>query len=547
MIAFVILPIIVGLFFYICHCKFLLKIALILEALLVSLSIYFMKVMLAQGTPLMMQLSAIPLPYGMSLRIDFLAATMLLLNSILFGTMILFNLHKSYMNKLFIFLFLSLQGLINGIFLSTDFFNIYILIEVATVVVSILIMYKQDSQSMYDGMIYLMVNMIAMTFFLLGVGYLYKFSGALDFFSIREFVTTHQNIKSLILPFALLLTGVSLKAALMPLFSWLPKAHGTASAPSIVSGVLSGIFVKTGVYLFIRLLWIFGDVFPIAPLFVWMGVITAIAGFIFAFAQSDIKLILAYHTISQIGLIMIGLSSPVSKGVSGGIYHIFAHGIFKTLLFLIAGVLIEVYKTRKISEMHGLFRRSKFLSLVLLFAILSITGAPLFSGGYSKYYISGSFSGSLMEVIFIVINMGTMMSFIKFLKILLPEKNAREERHFYVAIPEYEADVVKKTIPANTIIALLILALMSLALGLFGDYFFSLFTEDTGKYGILYQLSKLPKYIITYAFSFVAYAFMVRRQSLLKFFKGLELSFNEITLAILTFFVATTVYLNIII
>lgn len=527
MILFVLGPILFGLFFYICKCKVLLPVTLIFETLLASSS--FM-ILINYKTERLMPLLGFNLPVGMALRIDQLSAMMLLLNNLLFVLMILFNINKSYMNKLFIFLFLSLQSLINGIFLSTDFFNIYILVEVATIVVSILIMYKKDSQSMYDGMIYLLVNMVAMTFFLFGVGYLYKMAGALDFYSIKSAISKVDNPYGLIIPCAFLLTGVSLKAALMPLFSWLPKAHGTASAPSIVSGVLSGIFVKTGVYLFLRIIWIFNTSISVTSLFLWMGFITAIAGFIFAFSQTDIKLILAYHTISQIGLIMIGLNSVDS---SGGLYHIFAHGIFKTLLFLIAGVLVEIYKTRKIEEMHGLFYHSKALSLLLIVAVLSITGAPLFSGGYSKYYITANYHSLLFDFLFLLINVGTMMSFIKFLKVLLPSKDQNSHS-------------VHLNIRPNVFIALGSLAAICIVLGVFGDAFMLLFTGQRGHYDYLSQLIKIPKYLFTYALSGILYFFIKKKHRLLKIFSGLDLSFNQITLAITSFFFVTMIYLHLV-
>ncbi|MBF4694145.1 complex I subunit 5 family protein [Fusibacter ferrireducens] len=533
MIFLVLGPILVGLFFYICHCKFLMKATLILEAVLIGIALNFL---MSSAESSVQLLSGIAFPMGMKLRVDTLSATMLVLNNFLFGFMILFNMHKSYMNKLFIFLFLGLQGLINGVFLSTDFFNVYILIEVATVVVSILIMYKKDSQSMYDGMIYLMVNMIAMTFFLLGIGYLYKYTGALDFDNVAVSVETITSKKNLIMPFALMITGISLKAALLPLFSWLPKAHGTASAPSIVSGVLSGIFVKIGIYLFIRVYFIFGNIFILSNFFVGIGFLTAIAGFMFALAQTDIKLILAYHSISQIGLMMIGLSSAQTASYYGGLYHIVAHGIFKTLLFLIAGLLIETYHTRDIRKMNDLFRRSKFLSVILIIAVLSITGAPFFSGAYSKYYIMKGFSGIGFELLFILINMGTMMSFIKFWHVLF-----KDDQPFFAPMP---SPIGKKILPYNSVIALSLMALSCILLGVAGDYMFKLLTTFDAHYGFLSQLVKWPKYLLTYAGSYLAYQAFVKKNPFFATVKKMELSFNQITLAILSFFIVTTLYLH---
>ena len=274
------------------------------------------------------------------------------------------------MNNLFLFLFLILQGLINGIFLSTDLFNLYVLIEVSTIIVSILIMFKKDSQSIYDGIMYLLINIVAMTFFLLGVGYMYKILGSLDMAIIINNMNYITSTNSLILPYCLIITAVGLKSAIMPLFSWLPRAHGTHSSPSIVSAILSGLYVKCGVYLFIRIQYLFSPVFDTDNAFLIMGFLTAIVGFIFALSQTDIKLILSYHTISQIGLIIFGISLNHSYSYWGSIYHIINHAIFKSALFLTAGIIIEEYGTRDLREIKGVYKRMPFVSIFTFMAIL---------------------------------------------------------------------------------------------------------------------------------------------------------------------------------
>lgn len=392
----VMLPISIGLLLYVFN-RFLSKtVAVGVQVLLLGLSAYY--VVFTQTAVIQLPLLNVPLPYGMLLEIDALSAVMLFLNNLLFLTFTVFSYHKSYMNRLFLFLFLSLQGLINALFMSTDFFNVYILIEVATITVSVLIMFKKDRQSMYDGMLYLTVNMIGMAFFLFGVGLLYKSFGVLDFKHITAGILNIENPKALNLAFSFLLTGIGLKAAILPLFSWLPKAHGTASAPSIVSAVLSGIFVKVGVYMLIRLQIMFAPIIDMQSLLLILGFTTSIAGFIFAISQEDIKLILAYHTISQIGLILIGLGGTAALNYQGGVYHILSHGIFKSLFFILAGVLSERYKTRKIKKMKGLWQISKPLSCILLIAVFSITGAPFFSGGYSKYFISYGYDAVFLNL-----------------------------------------------------------------------------------------------------------------------------------------------------
>jgi len=528
LLMFIMFPITIGLLLYILKHRLVKIIAVATEILLFSMSLWY--ILNIGDQSIMMLLVNAPLPYGMALRIDQLSATMLLLNNFLFLCMVVYSLKRPYMNRLFIFLFLSLQGMINALFLSTDFFNVYILIEVATIAVSILIMYKKDSQSMYDGMIYLLVNMVAMGFFLLGIGFLYKTFGVLDFVTIESMIPNLENKRVMLLPFSLLITGVSLKAALMPLFSWLPKAHGTASAPAVVSAILSGIFVKVGVYLLIRMMSIFSVAIDLQSFFLVLGFLTALSGFMFAMSQTDIKLILAYHTISQIGLILIGISGMRDQNNFGGVYHILSHGVFKSLFFLVSGILVQHFKTRKIKNMTGLWQSSKLVSIVLMFAILSITGAPFFSGGYSKYFITYGYDNAVLKWLFVIINAGTMASFIKFFRVIFSKPLGKPE---------------KLNVDVNQKVVIMTMAAACFLLGFGGDLITNTIHHQPYTFNALSQITKLPIYLITYLMSYMVFRYVLENSKALKFIKSIELSFNSINLAIVSFFFATLAYLTI--
>ncbi len=357
---------------------------------------------------------------------DEISLLFVVLTCFLFLAMLVFNYHKHYMNPLFLFLFLVLEGLINAIFLSYDLFDLYALVEVSTITVSILIMFKRDSQSIYDGMVYLLTNLVSMTFFVLGIGYVYKLFGSLDLLVIKDSMDSVVDTRQLILPYSLLITAIGLKSAVMPLFSWLPRAHGTPAAPSIVSAILSGLYVKGGVYLFIRFQDTFSSQLDTSNIFLILGFLTAVIGFIFALSQTDIKLILAYHTVSQIGLIIFGLSLNSDYSYYGSIYHILNHAVFKSTLFLTAGMIIEEYDTRDIREIHGVFKRMPYVALVMVVAILGITGAPFFNGSISKYLIQkGTNYYDYLEYGLVIINLGTIISFIKYSQMLFGNHYAR--------------------------------------------------------------------------------------------------------------------------
>jgi len=530
LLTFVLLPIITGLIIYVFHIKFKM-LPLIIEVILLSLLV-LCRISIASDQSVQTALSFSPLPYGMMLRMDQLSFLMTLLNTIIYTTCLLYDHQKTHMNPLFMFLFLSLQGLINGVFLATDFFNVYILLEVATVTVSILIMFKKDSRSMYDGMMYLMINIFAMAFFLMGIGYLYRNFGVFDFTSLKHLFATQSDLKPLILPFSFLFTGISLKAAIMPLFSWLPKAHATASSPSIVSAVLSGIFVKTGIYLMIRLQEIF-YLIDISTFLGIVGFLTVIVGFIFAISQTDIKLILAYHTVSQIGFILIGMSGYNEVNFAGSLYHIFSHGIFKSTLFIIAGYLIDLYGTRKLEDMSGLWHHSKIMTISLLIAILAITGAPFFSGGFSKYFIAYGYDHPLSKFLFSFMSGGTMLSFMKFTPLFKKSNTA-----------EHAPMVSNKKITKTMTIALIVLSTFSVGLGIFGNTLMPIITGISVHLTLLDMIKKIPQYILVFTICTFLYRFKFHKLHLFKSIKTVELGFNSVVLAVIGYFFVTLIVLS---
>lgn len=357
---------------------------------------------------------------GILLYCDLTASVFLILAAFLFLCVFLYTNLPERVGKLYSFLITVLEGLIMLIFLSRDLFNLYVAIEVAAIVCAILIMFKRESRSIYDGLTYLLINITGMLFFLLGIGMLYRQVGALDLDSISAALLT-RDAEQLLLPYALLMTGACLKCALFPMHFWLPLAHGTPGAPTAVSAILSGIYMKSGIYLFLRIQNLFSPVIDTAQFFFWLGVLTALAGIIMAICQSDIKLILAYHTISQIGLIVAGLSAGHETVQAGAMLHIINHAVFKSLLFLAAGILISKYKTRNLYKIRGVMRSLPLVGIAVACGILGITGAPFFNGSISKYMLAQVF-GRVEETCFLLINFGTILSFVKFGQILFGPK-----------------------------------------------------------------------------------------------------------------------------
>ncbi len=454
---------------------------------------------------------------GITLYCDLITAIFLTLISFLFLLYYFYSAIRDRTLERFNFFLTILQSLLVLIVLSRDLFNIFVAIEVSTIVCSILIMFKKESRSIYDGLVYLLTNTIGMLFFLLGVGLIYRQFGVLDISEIIAMMSQAQP-RELILPFAFIMTGVCLKCAIFPLHVWLPHAHGTPGAPTVVSAILSGLYVKSGIYLFIRMRAMFLPAIDLDILFLTIGVVTALMGIIMAINQKDIKLILAYHTISQIGLIMFGLSLGNDFGRAGAMLHIINHAIFKSLLFLAAGILIDNYKTRNVKDIRGVLKTYPIVGFAIIAGILGITGAPLFNGSISKYFILSGAEAFWLEIIFIVINFGTVLSFVKFGQVLLGEKRSN-----YKANDNYSNGV------------LIILGAVCLLTGVLGSPFIQLLFNQRFPINIIDYMIKVGIWSMSFILSYLVYKYFISKLKLNE--KLFDVTFNTMGMFVAGFFV----------
>ena len=476
-----------------------------------------------------------PRPFGILLRAELFSIDLVVLTVLIFFCVMIYGMKDDYFDRTFVFLLLILEGLIIGIFLSIDLFNIFVLVELCTVVISILIMYKRDGKSIYDGMIYFMTNITAMSFFLFGIAFLYRSLGVVDLISLKILIAEQGSASKLILPYAFLITAVCLKSAVMPLFSWLPKAHGTPGAPIIVSAVLSGLYVKCGIYLFYRIQDIFYPVIDTRLIFLIMGLATALIGIVLAVAQKDLKLILAYHTVSQIGLIMIGMNLSEAYSRYGALYHIINHAFFKATLFLTAGIIIDRYKTRQTDRIRGVFREMPGVATATVLAVLGITGAPLFNGSISKYWIGHGVGSAWVEYALLLINLGTIISFVKYSDMLWrkPDTNA----------PEYNKQV-RKTLSPKTIVVM-IMGVICLLGGIFSEAITRTIFNTNLPVELSGYISKAGIYFMSLITGIIIYYAIVKHRPYLHLLRRFELSFNGVCIAIGVFFAGITIVLTI--
>jgi multicomponent Na+:H+ antiporter subunit D len=211
-------------------------------------------------------------------------------------------------------------------------------------------------------------------------GMLYSEHGALNFGQLHDALRGRVHAPALI-ALALFVAGFGTKAGVMPFHAWLPDAH--VPVPGAVSALFSGLMVNLGVVALVRIgLLVYGpgDRHAVLGLLTGIGIVSAVLGAVLALAQNDLKRLLAWDTVSQMGVLLIGFASATTYGVAGAAYHLINHGLFKALLFLCAGAIVHATGTTKLSDMGGLVRSRPLTTAAFTLGVLAIAGVPPMNG-----------------------------------------------------------------------------------------------------------------------------------------------------------------------
>ena len=281
-------------------------------------------------------------------------------------------------------LFLLLVTGAIGIVLTGDIFNLFVFFEILCVSSYALVAYNKDKEGTEAAMKYLIQGSIGSGFILIGIALLYGIFGTLNMADIANKITL-ANPTFLFISMAFLLTGFGVEAAVFPLNAWLPDAH--SSAPSSISAILSGIAIKTGVYGIARMIYTIFNAEGILTFVAFLGLITLLIGEMSAFKQDDIKRLLAYSSIGQIGLVIFALGIATSLGVFAGLFQIVSHALAKALLFLAAGYMIYKVGSKSITSLNGLGKKMPLTSFAFTIGAFSLIGLPPFAGFISKFLI----------------------------------------------------------------------------------------------------------------------------------------------------------------
>ncbi len=349
-----------------------------------------------------------------------------------------------------------------GILVTGDIFNLYVFLEISSLAAYALIAIG-DRHSLMASFNYMIMGTVSASFILLGIGYLYIVTGSLNMADISTLLPPLYGRPVILVAVAMLVVGLGLKIALFPMHTWLPDAY--THAPSAVTAMLSGTFTKVGIYALIRVMftvispYYVIETLPVMSMLSWLAAIGIIAGSVLAIAQYDIKRMLAYSSVSQIGYIVLGISLANNIGMTGGILHILSHSLMKVGLFMVAGAIIYRTGIKNIYQLKGMGKKMPFTMAAFVIGALSMIGIPPTIGFASKFYLALGALEAGMWVFVIVILLSSLLNVVYFWRIF---------ENVYFGVPEHE-DIKRDEAPLSMLLPIVVFAGLTLLLGIFAS------------------------------------------------------------------------------
>jgi len=286
-------------------------------------------------------------------------------------------------------LLLLFVGIMNWTCATNSLITLYVALELGTLATTYLVAFDWRRRSLEAGYKYLLLITVGVIFSLLGGVLLYSAAGSKGALFLNELGKVAPQIPHTIalVCCGLFIAGFGTKAGLIPFHAWLPDAHAEAPAP--ISVLLSGVIINMGAYALARTVTIFAPLYHEVVLFMAIiGSVTMILGILMALAQDDLKRLLAYSSVSEMGFIVAGLGLGTYLGIYGGLFHMINHTIMKGLLFFCSGALLYAAGTRKISELRFIPKRMLITNFCFIVAALAIGGMPPFNGFMSELALS---------------------------------------------------------------------------------------------------------------------------------------------------------------
>jgi multicomponent Na+:H+ antiporter subunit D len=334
-----------------------------------------------------------PAPFGIVLACDLLGAAMTAITGLMGLAVIVYSFGSIDEDReragYWPLTHMLLMG-VSGSFLTGDLFNLYVWFEVM-LMASFALLAIGGGRAQFEGSVkYFVLSMLSSVVFLTAIGIAYGLTGTLNMaeMAVRLPAVVTPVMRDVL--GMLLFTAFGLKAAVFPLFAWLPASYHTPPPP--VSAIFAGLLTKVGVYAMIRT---FTLLLPLGPdgsmlalqVLPWVAGLTMLIGVLGAAAQDDVRRILSFHIVSQIGYMVLGLAIATPLALAGAVFYLVHHIVTKTNLFLVAGVIRRLRGTEALDRLGGLYRTRTGLAILFLIPALSLAGIPPLSGFWAKMIV----------------------------------------------------------------------------------------------------------------------------------------------------------------
>jgi multicomponent Na+:H+ antiporter subunit D len=342
-------------------------------------------------------------PWGIEIRVDLVGLFLML---VICGiTLLALVYSRRYIDKevsggrltAYYVLFLLMSGAMLGFVATGDIFNLFVFMEILALSSYALVAITGNRDAVRAAFKYVLMGAPSSIMVLLAIAFVYSATGTLNMADLAGRIADSGYTEVLIVSYILFVIGFGVKAALFPLHMWLPDAHSIA--PSPISALLSGLLVEVGAFAILRITF---SVFTTGADNLIAGTLDAVSifaaaavlyGGIMAIMQKDLKMMIAYSTVSHIGYIFLGITALTEQGLAGAMYHMLDHGLAKACLFLCAGCFIYMKGYRRIDELKGAWRQMPWTCFAFALASLSVIGIPPTAGFISKFYlIYGNFT-----------------------------------------------------------------------------------------------------------------------------------------------------------
>ncbi len=362
-------------------------------------------------------------------------------------------LEKYYM------LFMLLIAGSTGIILTGDIFNLFVFLEITAIAAYSLTAFLRDHNGAEAAFKYLLIGSFASAFVLLAIIILYANVGTLNMADIAvRMGDVPAKIKLTIM--ILFIVGLGIEAELFPLNGWAPDAY--SQAPSPIGAVFAGIVVKAAVYALMRVLFTLFDLPTSSHFLVVMGTITLLIAEMSAMRQQQIKRMLAFSSIGQMGLVLVAFGLGTREGIAAALFLMFSHAIIKTLLFFSAGYLVFFSGFKNISDLEGVGREKPWTGFFFSLGALAIIGLPPFSGFWGKFYLLISAANASHIFLIVLILFSAVIEAVYYLRVV--------GRLYFKKLHDIE---IRRT-PFTGLLAMGILAIVTITIGVYPDFIYEL-------------------------------------------------------------------------